>query len=521
MPNLDSLSLHPHVQAVVHGGVFLDAVKSYCILIKLSSTNITDDDIRQVALTHSYPRIGLIIATTKDKEGNPILGGMGHGQDYLSHYQEVIRLITAPPYRDDIHRIAAQLTAAQVIKQVPLNTTLQFYTLGVQLEEQAIKDLERLCGNVSPISSPNNHQLAIYIYSHKNEIGFTPGGVAYCWYYITVLDQNQDISSSEGLIQLPIGDINLAIHKLVYELNEAFIDVGANLIVSPNQIQVSTEGPEGTRAIYSLNIASRLSSANISREMIALRFLTCKETTLANYQGDIIADHIEGLEYGVSPQALTLRGPHSLLIDVKEGKALGSKGAGSSTNNVKGAANNKGQVIDTIYFRGEGLVGPFTYRVSNADALGNTPYKTIEVNGNANQLALEFLQDLHKARWQNLVIGSLPYPNALRLVLANPLENNQLKVVVDILTLPVDLEIALGDELYRATPYEGGPRSITIQAIGIGGNAGQPNERSLTAGGQVFGSAQVLNKRMSPRLQAVYDRLNQLEGGKRCNQHPG
>jgi hypothetical protein len=519
MSDHDSLSLHPHVQMVVHGGVFLEAVKSYCILIKLSSTNVSDDDIRQVALTHSYPRIGLILATTKDKDGNPLLGGMGQDQDYYSQYQEVIRLITSPPYRDDIHRIAAQLTAAQVIKQVPLNTTLQFYTLGVQLEEQAIKDLERLCGYITPTKSSDYYRLAIYLHAQGGAINNNSQGQPYCWYYITTLDQNQDISSSEGLINLPYGDINQAIYKLVYELNEAFIDVGANLMISPNQIQISTDGPEGTKSVYSLNIASRLSSPKVSREMLTLRFLTCDQTTISNYQQDIITDYIDGLVYGVSPQAMTLKGPHSLIIDVREGQALGSKGAqGNSSNGEK--ASNKNPIIDTIYFKGQDLQGPLTYRVSNADMLGNTPYKSIQVRGDANQLALDFLQDLHITRWQNLVIGSLPYPNALRIVLANPLENNQLKVVIDILSLPQNLEIALGDELYRATPYEAGPRSITIQAVGLLGGASSSNQ-SLTVGGQAFGSAQVLNRRVSPRLQAVYDRLRQLEGGKGCYQDLG
>lgn len=518
MADSDSVSLHPHVQMVVRGGVFLDAVRAYCILLKSTNTTLTDDEIRQVALTHSYPRIGLILATSKDKEGAPILGGMGAEQDYKAQYLQVIRLITSPPYRDDIHRIAAQLTAAQLIKQLPLNSTLQFFNLGVQLEEQAIKDLERMSGTISLSKSQVSTQLAIYIHSQSGAVQTPPPSKPYCWYYITTLDTNNYLSSKEGLIELPQGDINNAIHHLTGELNEAFIDAGANLIANPNQIQVSDDTAQGVKVIYSLGISSRLNSPKVSREMIAIRFLSCTQTNIHEYKDNITIDHIPNLEYGVYPESLTQQGPHSLVIDVKAGDASKLATSATSSSSTQGKGATKTPLIDTIYFKGEGLQGQLVYRVSTPDLLGNTPYRTIEATHNANRLALDLLQDLHNNRWQNLVIGSLPYPYALRAVIANPLENNQLKVVIDLISLPVGLEVALGDELYRATPYEPGPRSVTLLAVNLlhGGSGGTANNQGATLGGQVYGSASVLNKKMSPRLQAVYDKLNQLGRGGKC-----
>lgn len=505
----ESISLHPHVQAVVKGTAFIEAVRSYCILLQANSS-LTDEAIRKIALTHSYPRIGLILATSKDKDGNPILGGFNAESDYSAQYKEVIRLIVSPPYRDDIHRISAQLTASQIIKQLPLESSLQFYKLGVHLEEQAVKDLERI-SNAAPKQDTSKEPapLSLYIRGFIDRSRLV--GSPICWYYLTTTTDTGELSSSQGAIALPDGDLDAVTSYLALQLNEAFIDIGANLVASPNALRVPSADSEGTSSLYKLTVASRTPSIRSTRELLVVRLLTVRNGFNPNdISSDTLQDFIPGLEYGVNQDNLSFKGPYSLLLEVKEGTTA-AYGLYTKTRLLK---DKDLRDLDTFYFRqvAPNTEGEMVYRIVSGDEVLTKPERRLIYTGDLTQLVLDFLQDLHASRWQNPILGSLPFSNSLRVVLANPSDRSQLKVVIDILSLPTGVELALGDILYRFTPYQSGPRSITVKAVTETtpllppGSGSQPSQQYVSA-------TKTVHRQISPRIQAVYDKLDQIRRG--------
>lgn len=490
----ESLSLHPHVQAVVHGDTFIKAVRSYCITLKLAGINnpLGDEDIRQAALTHAYPRIALILACAKDSAGNPILGGMGEEQDYSRQYQEVVRLVTSPPYRDDIHRIAAQMTAAHLIKNLPLNTTLQFYTLGVNLDEQATQDLERISGALRPTPTPEQltGPLAFYFMTAG---GVLPEGVS-CWYYITTTGGNGVLSSKQGTIPLPAGDFSNAIHYLSRELNELVIDVGGNLVTYPNRIQTASFDAAGVNYIYSIALSSRAISNRISHEVVTLKLIDGDGTQT-----------VPGILYGVKPDKLYEGGPCSILVRVVNDKVVGTV---DDKPSVLKAGSNQLRDIDTLYFRSTGLIeGDLVYRITASNSF---PIERILRATTLGDLVIAFLEDLQTYRSEGMVLGSLPFPEALRLVVVNPLEVDQLQVILDILSLPQGVELATGDSFYRITPYEAGPRSIVLKASS-GGDLSVADKLQANTALEPTTSTQVIHRKLSPRIQAVYDVMRRLQ----------
>lgn len=514
---IPSISQHPEVQAVVTGRRFIESVRSYSILMKANSVSVSDDEIRSIALNHSYPRIALILASTKDKDGNPALGGIGATQDYSLQYIEVLRLLVSPPYRDDIHRIAAQLTAAQLIKQLPLNSSLQFFNLGVQLEEQAIKDLERIAGSVSISTPPETLAHTLYIAGSApfsvaeavapNELIVPVGHIPYCWYYLTTTSDRGIINSSSDLIRFgpntPLSDV---VNTISLVVNEACINVDANILASPNRHSTKYTFDQGRSIsynLYGLTLASRGQRKYSSNDVLMLRFFCVSEDQVGlldktNYVDIASTLYIPSLLYGVEEaySKLTMEGPHSLIVPSE--KASDKEGAVNTSKYTSGAEGN----LDTFYFSSKGpLEGSLRYRISASTLTQAIGEREVLARGSVQLLVVDFLEDLHALGWQGYIIGAIPYPDALHLVIHAALEDDQMQVVLDILEAPNNLLIALGSVLNRSTPYESGARSIALRPAHKATTQSQLSQLPTVIQPQV----KVVNSRISVPMQAAFD----------------
>ncbi|MBD2201554.1 hypothetical protein H6G33_09365 [Calothrix sp. FACHB-1219] len=169
---------------------FTDMVISYSSLIKPYERKPTE--VIRVAQVQVYPRIGLILAASKNLDNtflfnnNPV-GQLTSGTGYTapgystneSNFSELIQNVVnfmtlgTSPFSEGITSIAAALTASILIRQLPINSDIKNIDLGNKIEEQAIVDLDRIIklyetgrkveSSSITLPSANNSNETIYI----------------------------------------------------------------------------------------------------------------------------------------------------------------------------------------------------------------------------------------------------------------------------------------------------------------------------------------------------------------------
>ena len=505
-----SLSNHPQVLEVVQGQTFVQAVRQSCTILK--DVSLTDDMIRRAALTQAYPRIALILASTTDKDGKGIIPQGSISYEIL--YREVQRLATSQPYVDDIHRVATALTASYFIKSTPLNSSIQLLPLGDRMETQAIEDLDRLRGQVL-------HQIRALLGDNN---AASPAGPAF--YFSGLVEDGR----SSDQILIPNGTKGVAVYTLTTHLpipvevvvevppllpdllttlsdaiNQLSIRSGSNILASPNRgiytIENSDCIPGGAlvRLDY-ISLSPRRVDPTITRELVILNFYLIPVDIPKEQWGDnILETSIPSLFYGVTPTYRHLHpsGPHSILLQVDKGS-------------IKELTS--GDAIDTIYLQGEGEgVVSYTMTINGVQRDGTIPI----LNG-MGTVASQVAQGLREVVGTTALIAQLT-PRSVQVV---PNGNTNLPygnphLSLSLTSLPQGVEASTGtskNSLYPYVPY--GPIAVTLNS-----NAGLTLRRP-TLGEEATGvyTATSFKVRTSPRMQAVYDKLDRIERLRgRCN----
>jgi len=499
-----SLSSHPEVLKVVQGQTFVQAVRLSCTILK--DVSLTDEVIRRAALTQAYPRIALILATTVDKDSNSIIPAGSITYEVL--YKEVERLAISQPYVDDIHRVAAALTASYFIKSTPLNSSIQLLPLGDHMEKQAIEDLDRLRGLVlhhintllvegasTPIpSTPTFYFSGLVVDGRSSDDIFIPNdtrGVA-----VYTLTTYQPVPL-EVAVEVPD-----TIPELVLVLSEAInnlsIKGGGNILSSPNRGGYVIASPECVpggalvRLDY-VTLAPRRLDPLITRELAILNFYLIPDTApISNWRGHVLETSIPSLLYGVvgNYKELHPSGPHSLLLEVEKG--------------VIAKAPDKKDVVDTLYLEGD-ADGLIEYSVSiNGQAVTGE----VLISSESGSTSMQVAESLRGVVGSNALIAQVR-PDAIQVI-----PNGSTNVGVGITSLPQGVTGSVGTSLASLYPYVNGPIALTINP-----NSNMSIRRPTLAeeATGVYAAASV-KFQTSPRMQAVYDqldRLNRLRGG-RC-----
>lgn len=120
-----SLGRHSKIKSVASSDRFIKAVK----VCYADLDNVEEATISEVAIIHAYPRIGMVLSS-KAEENN-----------YKAD-KEVLKVLMSDSYGDDIHRIAAHITASHLIRRTPASA--EILRLAETIESNAIKDLERI-----------------------------------------------------------------------------------------------------------------------------------------------------------------------------------------------------------------------------------------------------------------------------------------------------------------------------------------------------------------------------------------
>ena len=114
---------------------FIKLVRPLCVLTQGSSF-ITDDDILFQGY-NQFNNIGLVLSAAKDKDNTQLF-------KVPTTYQAVLGLMTNSEYSSGLVNVAAELTAANIIRSLPLNDSLKLIERGNTLETRAYSNLDRI-----------------------------------------------------------------------------------------------------------------------------------------------------------------------------------------------------------------------------------------------------------------------------------------------------------------------------------------------------------------------------------------
>lgn len=271
---------------------FAAMVVSYSSLLKPYLTKL--DELTRVTQRQVYPRIGLILAAAKNADNTYLFADSTDTTDMNKLYENVISLMTAEgsPFSEGITNVAACMTAAILIKQLPINSDIKNIDLGNELEKGAIADLDRIVhlyrDTVADSLSVNVkgievNQTTIYVALDINKntlpasyfdvapvdqaiqietaypaanvtcletLNIPSSKVAFGWYYISSTEgESKDSSGNSVLVVKPPIENAFFVRDgytpddlveiLAEELNSLTLQADANIISSPNRGELS------------------------------------------------------------------------------------------------------------------------------------------------------------------------------------------------------------------------------------------------------------------------------------------
>ena len=144
---------------------FVNMVISHSVVLK--DYQRKSNEVLEIARRQVYPRIGLRLSSAKDKDNTPLFASTPFSQSQLASdgydtvrtglYENVIRLITdeTSPLSQGITNVAASLTAAILIRSIPINNDIKNIDLGNEIEKRAFEDLDRIV-EIFKLDTPTN-----------------------------------------------------------------------------------------------------------------------------------------------------------------------------------------------------------------------------------------------------------------------------------------------------------------------------------------------------------------------------
>jgi hypothetical protein len=550
----------------------IDLINSESFIRKVRRTSITlgsaglisNEDIKEIALGESFPRVALILSTTRSKKGsdiNPVFGGLGPRVDYEAQYREIRRVILSSVYSEGIQRIVASLTAALCIKQIPLNSDVQLFDLGKELENQALSDLDRIIGLIEvagvqssnattePASSdPNLYFSSSIDPSYISEEVFSKirgraavledvqllpnlevpqGYKAFCWIYITGTSISREVET--GFFIEDGALVEEVIESIALHTNEACIEKDSTLLCSPNRGSLkretltykkselhptSLDGDANKEITFTLStrihyitFSSRTLSTEVNRELVSIRLYLLpeelaldKDMAIANRYSSY-ASELEGIVYGTKNTYYSLdkRGPHSLLMDVERG---------ASSADI----SNQVDQIDTLYFRlkpgcsSSDVKGSLRIRIASPPNEGYTEWSIDTTSITTPEgLALDLLSSMYERHLDSKLLGAMPHSNAIQVIPFTKTEN-EVRMVLDLIEVPRCIEVATGTSLKPLTQYKEDARSISVKTLAT--LPSDTNNSSITSPHAARATSPIGK---SKRLQSVYDKMDFLK----------
>ena len=461
--------------------VFADMVRGYSAIIRRKSTK----EIYLICTRQVDPRISLILAAARDNAGIRIFPDlttvkklMFGPNDVDSTYEDSDLNI----FVEGIKRCAAALTASIVIGQLAqIDEQAQHSKI---LESQAINDLDRIIKipdlktALEAVEAKEKDDVDTYaFYFEKKQMNlissvlkaeiFMPSSLTTGWVEVGQYTGKFQVSSI-------VADIADAINGVTL-INET-----SNIIAAP----VLSGGSSSTTALHKIDFLARERDVNISAEIISVRFSYVGTST----------DPIP-FKWGLTSLTIAPEKINSLILAVQQGKA----GAISNSTSTAKAGNAKPVALyfrrrsidandNVIDYDGNSIAksvwsntAKLKFRISPNQAqavevvipyIVNAAAQDTQDSDRPAQVAEALLNGMYAVKGSTRALGALfrnddptsaTSYSALELI-AFSVTNPETWLILDVLEIPKDIEMAVGDLNTPLTPFSNKPRSIRVES---------------------------------------------------------
>jgi hypothetical protein len=447
-------------------------VRQYSAIIRTK----TPKEIYLIITNQTDPRIALILAAATDKQGlrlfpdlltvKQVMFGPSDpsGQSFVNPVNNI--------FVDGLKRVTAALCASILIGQLAqIHEQAQHSHI---LEEQALADLNRLLQvpDIKDIRTTASEQSSHAFYFEPKTLDLTQdpirtefymaSGTTTGWYQVGTYSGQ----TSTGQIVADIADA----------INTQTLVVGVSNVIAA----ASLGDPSG---LYSINFNARQRELTISCEVITIRFITTSGNPLP-------------FQWGLERSVLRTEPLNSALLTVQQGKASTNAITTNSTKNDDAptvlyfrrvSVNDAGQPLQfdgTVIPDGEWKTNTnLTFRVSPMMSESDTvtiPYETSTDPLEQTRLNLlrpsvvaeTLLNALFSVKGDTLSLGALvrndnpTNPNSLVAIelIAFSVTNPQCWMILDVLEIPPDVQMAVGNLTGPLTPFSNKPRSIRVES---------------------------------------------------------
>jgi hypothetical protein len=517
LPNLDSLSDQQLAAASPQLAMMGAMVRRHSILLRSAKLS----EIYRVITEQSDPRIGLRLAAAKNEQGMNIFPSIdavkaamfGPASDTDSNFVDAHLNV----FVDGVRRVSVALAVSWMIGQFAQVEEQRRH--GELLEKQALADLDFLIktyekAQIKPNLEEEERKQAFYF--EDKELNLTRSLVVEVYIPNKVATNWAPVGTYTGVVRTGtiVADLCDVVNDLTLNAKES------NLIASPVL--------GGFQGLHRVDVEARVRDAVVSYELISIRI---------RWQGAPWEEL--PFRWGVDTAHLNTEFLNSVLVRVEKGVVQ---------TLTAGLTEDDERVPKVLYFRR----GPLNEAKNPVDAFGNeipTPRwasanltfrisptmqanETIVINravdGNPlvqeqldaqrySEVPLALLNRLFELKGQSIrALGALirnddPQQSgamaALELV-AYTLNQSETWMILDVLELPPDIQMAVGDLRGPITTFSNKPRSIRVPAEFIKSVAGA--ERPTQAGPTC---PKVVPMSESTKLKDIKYRVAQLEGG--------
>lgn len=482
LPNLDTLSdqaLAALSPALLSMG---QMVRRHSILLQQRRLN----EIYRVITEQADSRIALRLAAAKDKNGVPIFPNTDSIKEAMFGPPDSLSTTfeneSANMFVDGIRRVSAALAAAWLIGQLAQITEQLKHSES--LEKQALADLQLMLDTFQDISQDIQQNIAREgdnraFYFEDVELNlitpltveiFMPNTTASNWINVN----SYSGQTSTGLI---CGDIVDAINNLTLNSRETNLVAGAVLA--------------GNKGLHRIDVDARYRDVVLSHEVISIRIRYLGSPLLAL-----------PFRWGVDPISIRTETLNSVMVNVDRGivqaVAVGQTSSGARAPIVlyfrRGPVDGTGVPLDAFgnpYALGAWASANFTFRVSPtmADAVtvvvnrttDPDPVKQQELDDQRFSIPpLLLLNQLFSLKGTpTRALGALirnddpqqADPLAALELVAYTLNELETWLILDVLALPADIQMAVGDLKGPSTSFSNKPRSIRVPAEVVKGSS--------------------------------------------------
>lgn len=450
--NEDSVDSAPPTSEIV---TMTNMVRRFSVLLK----KVSRLEVYQAVTDHSDPEIALILAAAKNQDATFRFANESQIKEFMfgdPTYDNAERNI----FVEGIRRISATFAAAELIHAFA--QLAQHHDHAEALKNRATAELDRILEIPKELQEPvapveDEDGIASKVSFYFDIVDFTFPQDTSMQVYIPGLASWQTVVNYTTSDNLSTALICAQLADAVNALSLTGIDL--NIIAGPTL----SSGIRGIDLLHETSFYTRSASVSITAELISVRFISTSSSQLLTSVP---------FKWGVDPEFIDFHSLNSLLLIVK------------GAHFIKPTAASISKEADPtpiyLYIRNTGTGDPIIsstlrYRLSTLAEEQTLTVSQDDPDERHSLTALAILDSLFAHRIEAKVVGIIIRNDPDSITEATSrwtvlelvswsVTNPNTFITMDILELPSDIEITLGDYKTIYSPFSQLPRSLRVQS---------------------------------------------------------